>query len=94
MKSIQTTKQYAIAAIPGYFTGSEYGIALIRDELRTNEHDELVWYFNDLYKLFLHHYASLGHEVEFSVQEEAKMTAMLAELCKVKRMLNGSIEAL
>ena len=94
MKSAQTTKQYNIPSTPGYFTGSEYGVALIRDEFRTNEHDELLWYFNDMYKLFLHHYAALGHEVEFSDGEEAKMTAMLAELCKVKRMLNGSIESL
>jgi len=94
MKATQSNKEYTIAATPGYFTGSEFGVALIRDEFRTNEHDELLWYFNDMYKLFLHHYAALAHEVDFSAEEEAKMTAMLAELCKVKRMLNGATEAL
>ncbi|HEY0980284.1 MAG TPA: hypothetical protein VGE18_02655 [Candidatus Paceibacterota bacterium] len=87
-----TSVSYSIPLTPGYFTGSEYGIALIREELRTNDHDELVWYFNDLYKLFLHHYAALGHEMEMAPEEEVKMTAMLAELCKVKRMMAGSIE--
>ena len=94
MKSIQTTEQYNIPTTPGYFTGSEYGVALIREEFRTNDHDELLWYFNDIYKLFLHHYAALGHEVEFSAGDEAKMTALLTELCKVKRILNGSTESL
>ncbi|MBY0328740.1 hypothetical protein K2Q02_01455 [Patescibacteria group bacterium] len=94
MKSVQTTKQYSASTVPGYFTGNEHGVVLIRDEFRTNEHDELLWYFNDIYKLFLHHYAALGHEIEFSEGEEEKMTALLAELCKVKRMLNASLESL
>lgn len=87
-----TPVSYSTPVTLGYFTGSEYGIALIREELRTNDHDELVWYFNDLYKLFLHHYAALGHEMELEPEEEVKMTAMLAELCKVKRMMEHSIE--
>lgn len=94
MKATQSTKEYHIADTPGYFTGSEFGVALIRDEFRTNEHNELQWYFNDVYKLFLHHYASLGHEIEFSEEEESKMMAMLTELCNVKRLLSDSTPSL
>lgn len=93
MKSVQTTKQYDISGTPGYFTSNEHGVVLIRDEFRTDTHEELSWYFNDVYKLFLHHYAALGHDVEFSEVDEAKMTAMLAELCKIKRMLNSSTDS-
>lgn len=88
---MKSTTAYSSQSIPGYFTGSEYGIALIREELRTNDHDELVWYFNDLYKLFLNYYATLGHEMEITDDEEVKMTAMLAELCKVKRLMRDSV---
>lgn len=80
--------RYTISAIPGYFTGSEYGLALIKDEVKDTQKDELVWYFNDMYKLFLYHYANLGHENECTEKDEARMLAMLSELCKVKRMLN------
>lgn len=91
---MKSTTAYSSQSIPGYFTGSEYGIALIREELRTNDHDELVWYFNDLYKLFLNYYATLGHEMDITEDEEVKMTAMLAELCKVKRLMRDSIAEL
>lgn len=92
MKASTVSTSYSVASTPGYFNGSEYGIALIREELRTNEHDELEWYFNDLYKLFLHHYATLGHEIDMAPEEEVKMTAILAELCKVKRLMHDSLK--
>lgn len=75
-----------------YFTSQRHGAALVLHDKQISPNADLEFYYNDLYKIFLHRLSSAEQQPSISVQEETRLTAMLAELFKVKRILNGSLE--
>ena len=98
--SEKTTKN-----VPAYFLAA-YECAVLRDAAPDEHarqgasseygvydpHMALHTYFTDLYQVFLTKIASIPVEPSFSTYQEQRMQDMLAELLKVKRMLNGSTE--
>jgi hypothetical protein len=85
--------------VPAYFLAA-YECAVLRDSpagdggTATSYDPQMALhtYFTDLYQVFLTKVASIPVEPSFTVHQEQRMQDMLAELLKVKRMLNGSEE--
>jgi hypothetical protein len=82
-------KEYRSISMPGYFTVEtlEYGL-LLHDAKSLKRHDELRWYYNDLYQVFLYTLSTLNHEMKpIDAKEAQRLSNMLAEIISVKNML-------